>query len=51
MGIRKVAGLTGNCLLMRVDNSVGKGTSGMYKFGSVHDKMNTKLAKFTKFTE
>jgi len=28
---------------MRVDNSVGKGTSGMDKFGSVIDRMNMKL--------
>ena len=28
---------------MRVDNSAGKGTSGMDKFGSVTDKMNMKL--------
>jgi hypothetical protein len=28
---------------MRVDNSAGKGTSGMNKFGSVIDRMNIKL--------
>jgi hypothetical protein len=28
---------------MRVDNSAGKGTSGMDKFGSVIDIMNMKL--------
>jgi aspartate carbamoyltransferase regulatory subunit len=28
---------------MRVDNSAGKGTSGMDKFGSVIDRMNMKL--------
>ena len=28
---------------MRVDNSVGKGTSGMDRFGSVVDRMNMKL--------
>jgi len=28
---------------MRVDNSAGKGTSGMNKFGSVIDRMNMKL--------
>jgi hypothetical protein len=34
MGIRRVAGLTWNRLLMmRVDNSAGMGTSGMAKFG------------------
>jgi hypothetical protein len=27
---------------MKVDNSAGKGTSGMDKFGSVIDKMNMK---------
>ena len=43
MGIRKVAGLTWNRLLMRVDNSAGKGTSGMNKFGSIIDRMNMKL--------
>jgi hypothetical protein len=31
------------CLLMRVDNSAGIGTSGMYKFSSVIDRMNMKL--------
>jgi hypothetical protein len=35
---------------MRVDNSVGKGTSGMDKFGSVIDRMNMKLgSKFLNF--
>ena len=43
MGIRRVAGLTWSRLLMRVDNSAGKGTSGMDKFGSVIDRMNMKL--------
>ena len=28
---------------MRVDNSAGKGTSGLDKFGSVIDRMNMKL--------
>ena len=28
---------------MRVDNSTGKGTSGMDKFGSIHYRMNMKL--------
>jgi hypothetical protein len=28
---------------MRVDNSAGKGTSGMDKFGSIIDKMDMKL--------
>ena len=28
---------------MRVDNSAGKGMSGMDKFGSVIDRMNRKL--------
>jgi hypothetical protein len=31
MGIKRVAGLAGNWLLMRFDNSTGKGTSGMDK--------------------
>ena len=35
MGIRRVAGLTWNQLLMRVENSTGKGTSGMDKFSSI----------------
>ena len=43
LGIRGVAGLTLNRLLMRVDNSAGKGTSGMNKFGSVIDRMSMKL--------
>jgi len=43
MGIRRAAGLTWNRLLMRVDNSAGKGTSGMDNFGSVIDRMNMKL--------
>jgi len=38
-----VVGLTWNRLLMRVDNSAWKGTSGMNKFGSVIDRMNMKL--------
>ena len=45
-----VAGLTWNCLLMRVDNSAGNGTSGMDKFGSVIDIMNMKVgSKFPNF--
>jgi hypothetical protein len=43
MGIRRVAGLTLNRLLMRVINSARKGTSGMNRFGSVIDRMNMKL--------
>jgi len=47
MGIRRVAGLVWNRLLMRVDNSTGKGTSGMDKFISkvhrVHMKLGGKL--------
>ena len=39
MGIRRVAGVTWNI----VDNSAGKGTSVMDKFGSVVDRMNMKL--------
>jgi hypothetical protein len=34
---------------MRVDNSAGKGTSGMDKFGSVIDRMNMKLGKAASF--
>ena len=34
MGIKRVAGLAWNRLLMRVDNSTGKGTSSMDKFSS-----------------
>jgi hypothetical protein len=34
MGIKRVAGLAWNRLLMRVDNSTGKGTSGMDKFSN-----------------
>ena len=30
-------------LLMIADNSVGKGTSGMYKVGSIIERMNMKL--------
>ena len=43
MGIRRFAGFTCNRLLMRVDNSAGKGTSGMDKFGSVINRLNMKL--------
>jgi len=43
MGINRVAGLAWNHLLMRVDNSVGKGTSGMDKLSSVVDGMNMEL--------
>ena len=47
MGIRRVAGLAWNRLLRRVDNSTGKGTSGMDKFSSkvhrVHMKLGGKL--------
>jgi len=47
MGIRS---LTCNRLLMRVDNSAGKGTSGMDKFDSEIDRMNMKLeSKFLNF--
>jgi hypothetical protein len=31
--------------MMRVDNSAGKNTSGMVKFGSVIDIMNMKLGR------
>jgi hypothetical protein len=43
MGSRRVAGLTRNRLLMRVDISAGKDTSGMNKFGSVIDRTSMKL--------
>ena len=47
MGIRRVAGFAWNRLLMRVDNSTGKGTSGMDKFSSkihrVHMELGGKL--------
>jgi len=43
MGIRRVAGLTWNRLLIRLDISAGKGTYGMDKFGSVIDRMDMKL--------
>ena len=43
LGITRVAGLAWNRLLMRVDNSTGKGMYGMDKFGSVIDRMNMKL--------
>jgi hypothetical protein len=49
MGIRRVAGLAWNRLLMRVDNSTGKGTSSMDKFSSkvhgVHMELGGKLLK------
>ena len=43
MGIRRVACLTWNPLLVRVDNSAGKGTSVINKFGSVIDRKDMKL--------
>jgi hypothetical protein len=47
MEIRRVAGLALNRLLMRVDNSTGKGTSGMDKSSSevhrVHMELGGKL--------
>ena len=50
MGIKRVAGLARNRLLMRVDNSNGKGTSGMDKFSSevygVHMELGGKLLNF-----
>jgi len=49
-GIKRVAGLAWNRLLMRVDNSTGKGTSGMDKFSSevhrVHMELGGELLKF-----
>jgi hypothetical protein len=46
MGIKRVAGLTWNRLLMRFDNGAWKSTSGMDKFGSVCQKLThlTQLA-------
>ena len=50
MGIKRVAGLAWNRLLMRVDNSTGKGTSGMDKFSSkvhrVHMELGGKLLNY-----
>ena len=43
MEIRRVACLTWNWLLMRVDKSAGESTSGMDKFDSIIDRMNMKL--------
>jgi hypothetical protein len=43
MGIRIIAGLTRNRLLMRVGNGTGRGISGMDKFSSVVDRMLMKL--------
>ena len=50
MGIKRVAGLAWNRLLMRVDDSTGKGTSGMDKFSSkvhrVHMELGGNLLNF-----
>jgi hypothetical protein len=47
VGIKRVAGLACNRLLVRVDNSTGKGTSGLDKFSSkvhrVHMELGGKL--------
>jgi hypothetical protein len=43
MGIKRVAGLVWNKLLMRVDNNTGKGTSGMDKFSSEVHKVHMDL--------
>jgi len=43
MGIRRVACSTRNRLLMIFDNSAGKGTSIMNKFGSVIDRIDMKF--------
>jgi hypothetical protein len=43
MGIRRVAGLAWNRLLMRVDNSTGKGTSSMDKFSSKVHRVHMEL--------
>jgi hypothetical protein len=42
-GIRRVAGLTRNRLLMGVNHKTGKCTSGMDKYGSAVDRMYMKL--------
>jgi hypothetical protein len=50
MGIKRVAGLAWNWLLIKVDNSTGKGTSGMDKFSSkvhrVHMELGGKLLNY-----
>ena len=43
MGIKRVAGLAWNWLLIKVDNSTGKGTSGMDKFSSKFHRVHLKL--------
>jgi hypothetical protein len=43
MGIGRVAGLLWYCLQIRADNSAGKGTSGLDKFGSIIDILYMKL--------
>jgi len=43
MGIKRVAGLAWNRLLMRADNSTGKGTSGMDNFSSKVHKVHMEL--------
>jgi len=48
MGIRRVAGVVWNRLLMRVDNSTGKGTSGMDKFSSKIRKVRMELVSVSK---
>ena len=49
MGIKKFSGLAWNRLLLRVDNSTEKGTSGMNRFSSkvhrVHMELGGKLLK------
>ena len=50
MRIRRVADMTWDRLLMRVDNNAGKGTSVMDKFGSIIDRINMKLgSKFLNY--
>jgi len=43
MGIKKVAGLACNRLLMGFNNSTGKGTSGMDKFSSKVHRVHMEL--------
>ena len=43
MGIKRIAGLAWNRLLMRVDNSTGKGMSGIDKVSSKVHKVHIEL--------
>jgi hypothetical protein len=48
MRIKRVAGLARNRLLMRVDDSTGKGTSGMDKFSSKVHRVHMELKGIAK---